>query len=149
MTTQKSPAELLAAESVLFDVAAADVDDAIRLAGEALVAAGAVEPEYIAAMLERERTVSTYVGEGVAVPHGTLAAKGTVKRDAIVFLRLAEPVDWNGSEVTVVIGIAARGRGHIGLLSQLASVLLDPERGEALRAAATAADVVDALSITT
>ena len=146
MTTHPSLAQLLAESSIVLDATATDVDDAIRQAGAALVATGAVEPDYVEAMLERERAVSTYVGEGVAVPHGTLAAKGAVKRNALVLLRLADGVDWNGNDVRIVIGLAAVGRGHIGLLSRLAGVLLDPDRAAALRTATDNAEVYQALS---
>jgi PTS system mannitol-specific IIA component len=146
MTTHLSLAQLLAESSIVLDATATDVDDAIRQAGAALVATGAVEPDYIDAMLERERTVSTYVGEGVAVPHGTLSAKGAVKRNALVLLRLADGLDWNGNDVRIVIGLAAVGRGHIGLLSRLAGVLLDPDRAAALRTATDNAEIYQALS---
>lgn len=147
MTDSKSLADLLAESSIVLDASAADVGDAIRQAGEALVAAGAVEPEYVDAMLERENSVSTYVGEGVAVPHGTLASKGAVAHNALVLLRLPAGVDWNGHTVHVVIGLAARGRGHIGLLSRLAGILLDPARAAALRDAETPAQVYQALTV--
>ncbi|WP_411699092.1 PTS sugar transporter subunit IIA [Conyzicola sp.] len=138
--------DLLAEQSIVLDATATGADDAIAQAGAALIAAGAVDSEYTAAMLERERSVSTYVGEGVAVPHGTLASEAEVQRDALVLLRFADPIDWNGNDVTVVIGLAARGRGHVGLLSQLAAVLLEPERALALREATSTADVHRALS---
>ncbi len=79
-------------------------------AGRRWSTSGAVEPAYVDAMLERERSISTYVGEGVAIPHGTLAGKEAVVRDALCFLRFPEPVDWDGDEVTVCVGIAAAGR---------------------------------------
>lgn len=146
MTVQTSLPALLDESSILLDVSAADVDDAIRQAGAALVRAGAVDPDYVEAMLDRERAVSTYVGEGVAVPHGTLAAKGTVRRNALVLLRLTETLDWNGHDVRVVIGLAAIGRGHIGLLSRLAGTLLDPGRASALTTATSPAEVYRALT---
>jgi len=136
-----SLADLLAESSIVLDATATDVDDAISQAGAALFAAGAVDADYTALMLERERTVSTYVGEGVAVPHGTLAAKEAVAHNALVLLRFADPIDWNGNDVYVVIGLAARGRGHIGLLSRLAGLLLEPERAQALRGATSTDDI--------
>ena len=74
------------------------------------------------------------------------AAKQTVSRNALVLLRIPGGVDWNGETVHVVIGLAARGRGHIGLLSRLAGVLLDPARASALRDASNASDVYAALA---
>ena len=121
---------LLAEDSIRLDCTAVDRFDAVRQCGAALVAAGAVE-----------ETVSTFVGEGVAIPHGTLAGKESVKRDAIVVLRFPEGVDWEGNAVSVCVGIAAAGGGHIALLSQLAEILLDPEKAEQLRSATSAEQV--------
>ena len=93
---------------------AADRDDAIRRCGAALVEIGAVDPAYVDTMLEREHSISTYVGEGVAIPHGTLAGKDAVHRDALAVLRFPDGVDWGGEPVSVCVGIAAQGDGHIG-----------------------------------
>jgi PTS system mannitol-specific IIA component len=136
---------LLADSSIVLDAAAVDRDDAIRQAGAALIAAGAVRAEYVDGMLERERSVSTYVGEGIAVPHGTRSTNEHVLEDAIVVLRFADGIEWDGHTVTVVIGLASHGMGHIALLAQLAAVLLEPERAEALRSAASPSDVVAVL----
>ena len=143
---QKPLTELLAPASIRLDAAAADRDDAIRQTGAALVEAGAVDPSYVDAMLERENSVSTFVGEGVAIPHGTLAGKDAVKDDAIVVLRFPDGVDWDGNPVSVAVGIAAKGNGHIALLSQLATVLLDPDKAAALRAATTPDQVYELLA---
>ena len=132
---------LISESSIRLDESATDKFDAIRQVGAALLDTGAIDASYIDAMIEREKTVSTFVGEGVAIPHGTLAGKDAVKRDALVVLRFPAGVDWDGNEVIVCVGIAARGNGHIALLSQLATVLLDPDKAAALRAATTSAEV--------
>jgi mannitol PTS system EIIA component len=125
---------------------AADRTEAIRLAGAALVQSGAVEPAYVDSMLAREESVSTYVGEQVAIPHGTLEGRSLIRRDALSFVRFAEPVDWDGAgEVTVAIGIAAKGDGQVEVLAELASILLDPDRARALRDAGTPEEVVELL----
>lgn len=139
-------AELLTESSIRLDANASGRDDAIRQAGAALVEAGAVDPSYVDAMLARENTVSTYVGEGVAIPHGTLAGKDAVTHDAIVVLRFPDGVDWDGNDVRVAVGIAAKGNGHIALLSQLATVLLDADKAEALREATTKEQVYGLLA---
>ncbi len=139
---------LLAESSIRLAESAASRDDAIRLVGAALVEAGAVDASYVDAMLEREQSVSTYVGEGVAIPHGTLAGKDSVQQDALVVLRFPEGVDWDGNHVSVAVGIAAKGNGHIALLSALAGVLMDPEKAAALRSAETPAAVYALLSDT-
>jgi mannitol PTS system EIIA component len=125
--------ELLHRAAVRLDATATGRDDAIRQCGEALVRAGAVDPAYVDTMLQRERSVSTYVGEGVAIPHGTLDGKDSVRHDAVSFVRFPDGVDWDGDEVSVCIGIAATGDGHVRLLSELAQILLDPDRARALR----------------
>jgi mannitol PTS system EIIA component len=132
---------LLAEQSILLDRTAVDRFDAVRQCGAALVAAGAVDESYVDAMIQREETVSTFVGEGVAIPHGTLAGKEAVKHDALVVLRFPDGVDWDGNAVSVCVGIAAAGGGHIALLSQLAEILLDPDKAAQLRSATTAEQV--------
>jgi mannitol PTS system EIIA component len=135
-------ADLLDRRAIRLAEPAADRDDAIRRCGQALIDVGAVEPSYLDSMLARERSISTYVGEGVAIPHGTLAGKDVVRRDALSFLRFPAGVDWDGSEVTVAIGLAARGDGHVGILAALAQILLEPDRAEALRQATDVDDVL-------
>lgn len=129
------PAALLAPGAIRLAERAAGKTEAIELCGQALVDSGAVEPAYVPAMLEREESVSTYIGEGVAIPHATLAGKESVIRDALCFIRFPDGVDWDGETVTVCIGIAATGDGHVEILAELAQILLDPDRAEALRAA--------------
>jgi PTS system mannitol-specific IIA component len=133
--------ELLAEASIRLDASATDRDDAIRQAGAALMAVGAVDAAYIDAMIDRENSVSTFMGEGVAIPHGTLAAKDSVMCDALSLIKFPEGVDWDGNDVRLAFGIAAKGNGHIALLSQLATVLMDPDKAAALRAATTVAEV--------
>jgi mannitol PTS system EIIA component len=128
--------------AIRLNASATGRDDAIRQCGEALLAVGAVEEAYIDTMIERERSISTYVGEGVAIPHGTLAAKESVRHDAISVVRFPDGVDWDGDRVTVCIGIAARGNGHVALLAQLAEILMEPEQAQALREATEVAEVV-------
>jgi mannitol PTS system EIIA component len=125
--------ELLDDRAIRLFETAADRDDAIVRCGQALLDIDAVTPAYVQAMLERERSISTYVGEGVAIPHGTLAGKGAVTRDALAVLRFPRGVDWGGEPVTLCVAIAARGDGHVRLLGELAQILLDPGRAQALR----------------
>jgi PTS system mannitol-specific IIA component len=139
-------ATLLDPAAVRLAESAADRDEAIRRAGQALVDTGAVDPAYVTSMLEREQSISTFVGEQVAIPHGTLEGKQFINRDALSFVRFAEPVDWGGlGEVTVAIGIAAKDNGQVEVLSELASILLDPDRAEALRSAGSVAEVIELL----
>ncbi|GAA4607940.1 hypothetical protein GCM10023195_30620 [Actinoallomurus liliacearum] len=125
--------DLLDRAAVRLDAVAADRDDAIRQCGRTLLDVGAVDATYVEAMVERERSISTYVGEGVAIPHGTLAGKDAVRHDALCVLRFPGGVDWDGNHVVLCVGIAAKGDGHVRLLSELAQILLDPDKARALR----------------
>ncbi|TDB98699.1 PTS sugar transporter subunit IIA [Nonomuraea longispora] len=138
--------DLLDPRAVLLRESAPDRDAAIRRCGRALVDVGAAAEPYIEAMLERERSISTYVGEGVAIPHGTNASKGDVQRDAICVVRFPGGVDWDGEQVTLCVGIAAKDDGHVQLLSQLAEILLDPDRARALREATEVSQVMKELT---
>ena len=142
MSEERTPlAELLAEASINLDASATGRDDAIRQAGAGLLAVGAIDGAYIDAMIDRENSVSTFMGEGVAIPHGTLAAKDSVTSDALSLVRFPDGVDWDGNDVRLAFGIAAKGNGHIALLSQLATVLMDPEKAAALRVATTVEQV--------
>jgi mannitol PTS system EIIA component len=138
--------DLLPESAIRLTERAADRFEAVRLTGEALVALGAARPQYVESMLDRERSVSTYIGEGVAVPHGTLAGKEHVLADALVLLKFPDGVDWNGERVVLCVGIAAAGSGHIAMLSRIADVLLDADRAAALRAADTTDEVLSLLA---
>jgi mannitol PTS system EIIA component len=138
---EPSVAELLDDRAIRLSESASDREDAVRRCGQALIDIGAVRAAYVDTMLERESSISTYVGEGVAIPHGTLAGKDAVSRDALAVLRFPGGVDWGGQPVTVCVAIAARGDGHVGILAQLAQILLDPGRAEALRNAADTEEV--------
>jgi mannitol PTS system EIIA component len=139
--------ELLDRRAVRLDATATGREDAIRQCGEALVAAGAVDPSYVDTMLDRERSVSTYVGEGVAIPHGLDMSRALVRRDSLAVLRFPDGVDWDGETVRVCVAIAARGDGHVALLSALARILLDPARARALRESTDPAEIVAMLQL--
>jgi PTS system mannitol-specific IIA component len=142
MVDEPDRTPLLEHRAIRLTERAVSQEDAIRRCGEVLVEIGAVEPAYVEAMLARERSVSTYVGEGVAIPHGTLEAKESVLRDALAVLGFPDGVDWGGEPVRVCVAIAARGDGHVGILAELAQILLEPDQAQALREAAEPDDVI-------
>ena len=92
-----------------------------------LVDQGCVEPSYVDAMLDREKIVSTYMGMGLAIPHGTTEAKGTVKKTGIVFTQYPDGVDFGDEKAQLVIGIAGIGDEHLELLGKIAEALEDEE----------------------
>jgi PTS system mannitol-specific IIC component len=138
--------DVLAEESVVLEGRARTRDEAITESGRLLVDCGAVEPAYIDAMHEREKSVSTAMGNLLAIPHGTNEAKSTIRRTALSFVRYSEPIDWNGKEVTFVVGIAGVGDEHLALLGQIAQVFVDPAQVAQLEAAQSPADVTRVLS---
>ena len=125
--------DVLTAEAVRLGCTAADRFDAVRQAGALLVELGAVEPAYADAMQERERMLSSFVGEGFALPHGTDEARALVRRAALAFLQFPDGVDWDGADVRACVAIAATADEHVGVMSTLAQVLIHPERAEELR----------------
>ncbi|GAA3254927.1 PTS sugar transporter subunit IIA [Dactylosporangium siamense] len=138
-------ADLLTSDAIRLQERAGSRDEAIRRCGEVLVSVGAVSEDYVDAMLAREQSVSTYIGEGVAIPHGTLNSKENVRRDALAVLRFPDGVDWDGNDVRVCVAIAAAGDGHIDILASLAEVLMDPDQAQRLRTATDPADVLELL----
>ncbi|GAB2946404.1 PTS mannitol transporter subunit IICBA [Hafnia psychrotolerans] len=101
-------------------------EQAIRFAGEQLVKGGYVQPEYVEAMLDREQLTSTYLGESIAVPHGTIEAKDRVLKTGIVFCQYPAGIRWGEEEddsARLVIGIAARNNEHINVITKLTTAL--------------------------
>jgi PTS system mannitol-specific IIA component len=120
-------------------------DDAIREAGQLLVDAGAVTPAYVDAMFEREKSVSTYMGNFLAIPHGTNEAKDSIGRSAISVVRYDAPIDWGGNEVRFAVGIAGVNNGHLEILGKIAIVFSDSDEVEKLLAAGSADELYDLL----
>lgn len=118
----------LGAENVFLGRHANHKEEAIRFAGEQLVKGGYVEPEYVDAMLARERLTPTYLGESIAVPHGTVEAKDRVLKTGVVFCQYPQGVRFGEEEDDVarlVIGIAARNNEHIQVITSLTNALDD------------------------
>src|SRR6266498_4474912 len=115
---------ILSKERIQLNAVATDRTDAIRKAGELLVNSGCVLPPYVDGMLLRETTMSTYLGSGVAIPHGVYENRDHILQTGISVLQLIDGVDWDEDEkVYMVIGIAAAGDEHVGVLSNLADAI--------------------------
>jgi mannitol/fructose-specific phosphotransferase system IIA component len=133
--TPPPPTGVLAREAIRLAQHADDKWDALRQSGALLEDLGVVDQGYAAAILERETQISTYMGEGVAIPHGTDAARALVRQTARGFLQYPAGVDWDGETVYLCIPIAASGDEHVGVLSALAEILVDDDSAAALRGA--------------
>lgn len=120
----------LTKEHVFLNLNANSKHDVIKFAGEQLVKLGFAQPEYAQSMFEREELVSTYLGEGIAVPHGTSEAKDKVIKTGIIFCQYPDGVRFTDDEdgvARLVIAVAAQGNEHIKVISSLANVLDNQE----------------------
>jgi mannitol/fructose-specific phosphotransferase system IIA component len=141
------PLPLLTPDLVQLGARAQSKEDAIRQAGELLVRAGCVAPGYVAGMQARERTMSTYLGSGVAIPHGTLDEVALVLRTGISVLQVPEGVEWEyGERAYLIIGIAAQGDEQVEVLQRLAEVVEDEALTRSLIQAGDPAVVVECLT---
>jgi len=137
------PLELLTPEDVILDARAADKWEAIRLVGERLASRGRVTPEYVEAMMQREREFSTYVGNGVAIPHGVAASRQFILHPGLSIAQFPQGVDWGGEQVAyLVVGIAAVGEEHIDLLARIAERCQDPSLVRRLATVPTAEELL-------
>jgi len=112
--------------NIFLGLSAGTKEEAIRFAGEQLVKGGYVQAEYVEAMLAREQLTSTYLGESIAVPHGTIEAKDRVLKTGIVFCQYPAGIRWGDDEddrARLVVGIAARNNEHINVITKLTTAL--------------------------
>lgn len=136
--------DILTRDDIKLGLKAADKTDALNQCGALLVDSGAATQAYADALFDRERQVSTYLGEGVAIPHGTNESREHILATKLGFLQFPDGVDWDGETVYVCIPIASQSDAHVDILAALAEVLMDPDSAEQLRTA-TDPDAVLAL----
>ncbi len=144
---EKSNSLTLTSDAIFLGLKAQNKQEAIKFAGEQLVKLGNVEPQYIEGMFAREALVSTYLGESIAVPHGTIEMKKHVLKTGIVFCQYPDGIQWGDEEDEVakmVIGIAAQGDEHNMVLMAITNSLDDEERVLRLQ---TTTDPKDVLAI--
>ncbi len=139
----------LTSDAVFLGLKATDKNEAIKFAGEQLVKLGNVAPAYVDGMFAREELVSTYLGESIAVPHGTIEAKQHVQKTGIVFCQYPEGIQWGEDEddiAKMVIGIAAQGDEHNMVLMAITNSLDDEEAVERLQNTTNPEDVLKILN---
>ena len=123
----------LSESNIHLNANAADKQQAIEMAASALVQADNVENGYLQGMLAREQQTSTFLGNGIAIPHGTLDTRSMVKKTGVQVFQFPQGIEWGeGNIAYVVIGIAARSDEHLSLLRQLTHVLSDEDTAEKL-----------------
>jgi mannitol/fructose-specific phosphotransferase system IIA component len=140
-------ADILSLETVEVQARVSSKEEAITRAGELLVRAGCVEKDYVKGMLARELTMSTFIGNGVSIPHGEFGDLQLVNRTGISVLQVPEGVEWEeGNIAYLVVGIAAVGDEHIKVLQNLAEVVEDESIAEMLAHTTDAQVIVDHLN---
>ena len=130
---KKAKTAVLKKEGIKTGLKSVDKETAIRAAGQLLCDLGFANEDYIQAMVDRENMVSTYMGMGVAIPHGTSNAKETVKKSGIVVMQYPEGVDFGDEKAYLVIGIAGVGDEHLEILGNIVASLEDEELLETLK----------------
>mgnify|MGYP000610024508 FL=1 len=123
---------LLTQAGIHFGATASSKGEAVALCGAQFINLGAATQEYADAMWEREQIASSYLGNAVAMPHGTDESRKYVNFGQIIFMRFAAPFIWDDEEVKLCIGIAAQGDEHVEIIGNLAEALLDDEKFEIL-----------------
>lgn len=124
---------ILSVDRIRLGATAVDKADAIRQAGYLLVNSGCVQAGYVQGMLAREQTMSTYLGNGVSIPHGQFDNRADILQTGISVLQVPAGVEWeDGEKAYLIIGIAASSDEHIGVLANLAEVIEDEEMTQAL-----------------
>ncbi|GHT49097.1 hypothetical protein FACS1894102_3270 [Spirochaetia bacterium] len=120
-----------------------DKEDAIMQACKILFEAGCVEDNYAQSMFNREKTANTFLGSGLAIPHGCLEDKGMVKRDALSIIQAPAGVAWGaGQTAKLIVAIAAAGGGHINVLRRLAGLIADEALMDHLSQTTNAAEII-------
>ncbi|GGY08266.1 phosphoenolpyruvate--protein phosphotransferase [Paludibacterium paludis] len=138
---------VLSPDTIALGTCAADKTEAILLAGELLVAAGHIAPDYVTSLMARENVSDTYLDHGVAIPHGLTADRHLIRRTGIAVLQLPDGVEWGENRrVRLVIAIAAQSDEHLSVLKRLTRLINDPERLSALIHTADPGQVIAALT---
>ena len=129
-TTEKK--ELLYRENVKVGCKADTQENVIRQVGQMLVDSGYVDQPYVDAMLEREKSFSTYMGNDLALPHGVESAKKAIKASGIAVMVFPEGTPWGDETARIVVGIAGVGEEHLQILSVIADKMLEPGAADTL-----------------
>ncbi|PMK03600.1 PTS mannitol transporter subunit IICBA [Vibrio sp. 10N.261.55.A7] len=143
------PVFQIQSKNIHLGLTANNKEDAIRFAGNKLVELGYAEPEYVDAMFEREKLVPTYLGESIAVPHGTVEAKDRVKKTGIVICQYPSGIQFTDDKDDVaklVIGIAAKNDEHIQVITSITNALDNPDAIEKLTSTKDADEILNILA---
>jgi len=138
----------VSSQQIILNVQTTDKTELLQLIADNFVSLGFVEGEYLQALLEREAKVSTFLINGVAIPHGVNEAKDQVKNTGVVIVQVPAGISWNdkGDVAKLIVGIAAKGKDHLDLLQRLTTVVMDENLAAKLSSTTDKKDILDALN---
>ncbi|WP_252687419.1 PTS sugar transporter subunit IIA [Bacillus vallismortis] len=135
--------QVLAKENIKLNQTASSKEEAIKLAGQTLIDNGYVTADYIGKMFEREETSSTFMGNFIAIPHGTEETKNEVLHSGISIIQIPDGVEYGaGNTAKVVFGIAGKNNEHLDILSNIAIICSEEENIERLISAKSEEDLI-------
>jgi PTS system mannitol-specific IIA component len=136
--------DIFSVDKIVMRATVANKKEAIHLAGQLLVKAGHVTEDYINKMYEREELITTYIGNGVAIPHGTNESKEFIRSSGISIIQVPEGVDFGSGNIAYLIfGIAGIGDEHLEMLSNIAIVCSEEENVKTIIDAATKEEIIE------
>ena len=138
--------QVLSVAGIELDATASSKEEAVALCADKLISLNAVQPEYKEAMWERENIISSYVGQFIAIPHGTNESRQIVNFDQIVFIRFNSEIPWGDGPVRICCGIASKNDQHIEILGNLAQSLMFPNAIDTLLETKDKQQIIDLLT---
>ncbi len=135
--------DVLRRENIFLNQQFSSKEEAIRFAGRVLADGGYVDESYIEAMIERDKITTTYMGNDVAIPHGTDEAKKSVRKSGVTIIQVPEGIDYDGQKVRLIFGIAGKDGGHLEILSAIAITCSEMENVEKMATAKTADEILN------
>nr|WP_300307571.1 PTS mannitol transporter subunit IICBA [uncultured Anaerostipes sp.] len=153
-TTEKTAARsttsdipLFSEDNIVLNASFKDKTEAIEACADIFINGGYTDPQYKADMIARDKDVSVYLGNGVALPHGLASSKKTIRNSGICFIQVPDGVDFDGNTAYLLIGVAGKGEEHVEVLGKIAEIMLDTHAIEALKKASTKQQVLEILKI--
>lgn len=133
---------LLQPELILLNQTYENKEQAIRACGQLLVDNHCVQPAYVDSMIERDEMVSVYIGNEIAIPHGTDMGRQYINKTGLCVIQVPDGVEFNGQKARILFGIAGLGDEHMDILSKIAIYCSEQDNVDKLLAAQTKEDII-------
>lgn len=138
--------KILMLDNIILNADPKDKWEAIRMCGQILVDNGYVTPEYIDSMIDREKSMSVYLGNSVAIPHGLVISKDMILESGISVLQVPKGIAFGDEKAYIFIGIAGKNDEHIEILEKIANVCIDKANVDKMKDAACKEDILNILT---